>query len=302
MVNFPTSLDDAVSLPNPGSTDKTNSPNHSALHTTENAAIIALEDKLGTGSSTPVSNRLLLGTGTGTSAWSALTSAALAGILSDETGTGLVVFNNTPTLITPKVDVINENTSANGVTIDSLNIKDGKLNTNNSVVTANITDSAVTTAKIADDTITAGKIDTSTYPRFSATKTSSQDLGVNDTYVATTFTNELFDVGSGYNATTGVFTAPVAGDYQFSASVIANSAGQTAGIGIVFFVNGTDLYAQQADYDNNVSADRMSVRSSMFLRLAVSDTVVVQSKLVVTGGVANIDAGSTFNGVMLFQS
>ena len=46
-------------------------------------------------------------------------------------------------------DTINENTAANGVTIDGLNIKDSKLNTNNSVVTANITDAAVTVAKRA---------------------------------------------------------------------------------------------------------------------------------------------------------
>src|SRR3990167_4505589 len=45
-------------------------------------------------------------------------------------------------------DTINENTSANGVTIDSLNIKDGKLNTNDSVVTANLTDASVTSEKL----------------------------------------------------------------------------------------------------------------------------------------------------------
>lgn len=45
-------------------------------------------------------------------------------------------------------DTINENTSANGVTVDGLNIKDSKLNTNNSVVTNNITSDAVTATKI----------------------------------------------------------------------------------------------------------------------------------------------------------
>lgn len=59
------------------------------------------------------------------------------------TGTGNMVRATTPTLVTPKVDTINESTSANGVTVDGLNIKDGKLNTNNSVVTSNITNQAV---------------------------------------------------------------------------------------------------------------------------------------------------------------
>jgi len=57
-----------------------------------------------------------------------------------------------------KVDTIQENTSANGITVDGLNIKDSKLVTANSVVASNITDANITTAKIADDAITAAKI------------------------------------------------------------------------------------------------------------------------------------------------
>lgn len=146
--NYPTSADDSTSLPDPTATSKTNSPSHSSLHANANGAIKALEAKLGTGASTPVANRLLFGNGTGTSAWSQLSSAQLAASLSDETGSGSAVFATTPTLVTPKVDTINESTPANGVTIDGLNIKDNKLNTNDSVVTANVTDSAITPAKL----------------------------------------------------------------------------------------------------------------------------------------------------------
>jgi len=58
---------------------------------------------------------------------------------------------NTPTINNPSLntDAINEFTAANGVNIDGLSIKDSKLNTNDSVVTANITNSAVTYAKVA---------------------------------------------------------------------------------------------------------------------------------------------------------
>ena len=51
-----------------------------------------------------------------------------------------------------KVDTINEVTSANGVTVDGLSIKDSKLVTADSVVTANITADAVTLAKMAPGT------------------------------------------------------------------------------------------------------------------------------------------------------
>ena len=51
-----------------------------------------------------------------------------------------------------KVDTIQENTSANGITVDGLNIKDSKLVTANSVIETNLTDNIVTLAKMASGT------------------------------------------------------------------------------------------------------------------------------------------------------
>ena len=51
-----------------------------------------------------------------------------------------------------KVDTVAEKTSANGVTVDGLNIKDSKLVTANSVVETNLTDNIVTLAKMASGT------------------------------------------------------------------------------------------------------------------------------------------------------
>jgi len=45
-------------------------------------------------------------------------------------------------------DTLTEKTPASGVTIDGLNVKDGKLNTNDSVVTSNLTNDSVTPAKM----------------------------------------------------------------------------------------------------------------------------------------------------------
>jgi len=56
---------------------------------------------------------------------------------------------NNPTLST---DTVSEFTAANGVTVDGVKLKDGALATNNSVVTANITDAAVTPAKLVSGT------------------------------------------------------------------------------------------------------------------------------------------------------
>ena len=58
-----------------------------------------------------------------------------------------------------KVDTIQENTSANGITVDGLNIKDSKLVTSNSVVAANITADAIDATKIADNAISEEHLD-----------------------------------------------------------------------------------------------------------------------------------------------
>lgn len=123
--NFPTSADNGTTLPDPTAVSKTNSPSHSSLHANTNAAIKAIEAKVGTGASTPTANTFLFGTGAGTSAWTQATSAQVAAAVSDETGSGPLVFANTPTLVTPKVDTINEATGGNGVTVAGLNVKSG---------------------------------------------------------------------------------------------------------------------------------------------------------------------------------
>jgi len=58
-----------------------------------------------------------------------------------------------------QVDTVAEKTSANGVTVDGLNIKDSKLVTANSVIGSNITADAVDATKIADDAISEEHLD-----------------------------------------------------------------------------------------------------------------------------------------------
>lgn len=181
--NFPTSVDNSSTLPNPTTGSTTNSPSHAALHTTENDAIKALESKVGTGAGTaPAANQILRGTGAGTSDWGQLSSSQWASVLTDETGTGLSVFNNTPTFVTPKVDTINESTTDNGVTVDGLNIKDGVLNSANSVASSNIQTGAVGAANIAANAITLG------YAQITSGVTTTSSTYVQVTGLTTTVT------------------------------------------------------------------------------------------------------------------
>jgi|21_taG_2_1085346.scaffolds.fasta_scaffold46739_2 hypothetical protein len=88
-----------------------------------------------------------------------------------------------------KVDTIQENTSANGITVDGLNIKDSKLVTANSVVEANITNGAVSAAKLASGV--GGKLlqvvtgETTTNTQITSTSYADTSLTANITPSAT---------------------------------------------------------------------------------------------------------------------
>lgn len=149
---YPTALDAFI---NPTTNDFLNSPNHVDQHSSANDAIEAIEVKLGIGASVAATGKLLRGTGAGASAWDKDAPAGtIVGTTDTQTLTNKTLTSpiiNTPTINNPvlNTNTISEFTTNNGVSIDGLSIKDGKLNTNDSVVTANITDQAVTGAKIA---------------------------------------------------------------------------------------------------------------------------------------------------------
>ena len=140
-----------------------------------------------------------------------------------------------------KVDTVAEKTSANGVTIDGLSIKDSKLVTANSVVETNLNNDIVTLAKMAagtDGNIISydasgnpvavatgndGQVLTSTGagspPAFetpaSATNTpswlaylSSAQSMPNTTATTLVYQTEVYDTASAYNTSNGVFTVP----------------------------------------------------------------------------------------------
>lgn len=165
MANFPTSLDTTLTLPNPTGTSTQASPDHAALHTTENVALIAVETKLGIGASTPSSTNLLVSTGTGTSAWSKLApGGVILGTtdsqnvtnksISASTWSGGTIDNTTIT-----TDAISGHTTSNTGTIFGMSVTVGILASAamlNQVNTAAIQTNAVTASKLSTDAITLG--------------------------------------------------------------------------------------------------------------------------------------------------
>jgi hypothetical protein len=130
--------------------------------------LTAIATKLGSGASTPTAGKVLRASGTGTSVWGAVDlTTDITGTLpvanggtgvTGSTGSGSVVLSTGATIVNPTltVDTISEHTSGNGVTIDGLSLKDGKLNTTDSVVTSNITNGNVTAIKLDTNAIGHG--------------------------------------------------------------------------------------------------------------------------------------------------
>lgn len=232
--NYPGSLDNGTSIPNPTGVNTQNSPDHASLHSNTGDGLKAVEAKLGIGATTPTSNTLLFGTGTGTSAWGTITSAQLLAALSDETGTGKAVFGTSPTLVTPAVDTINESTPGNGTTVGGVNIKSGVLATSNSVVTTNITNAAITSAKISGIDKSLTTTDSNPY-KFRVRRTSALTLG-GGAFQKITFNTEDYDTNNNYdNVTNFRYTAPVSGFYHFSGGLEVQVVGALL---IILYKNG----------------------------------------------------------------
>ena len=130
-INYPTSLDTDATVgggiePDAGTSLDSSSdghPTHSGLHKHLGDAVQQLEAKIGIGSATPVANRVLLSTVTGSSSWAQVDTNQIA------------------------------NSAVNGVKIENYAVSTAKLNTN-AVSTEKIQDDAVTAAKLHADAVT----------------------------------------------------------------------------------------------------------------------------------------------------
>lgn len=161
--NFPGSLDDSSTLPDPGSGSLVSVVDHALLHDTENAAIKAVEAKVGTGATTPTSTNILRGNGANSSTWGklVLTTDVTGTLPAANGGTGVTTntgsgnnvlstgptlsggtFGGSPTLATPTIaDFTNSththaNTAGGGLLNGANAITDGTLTPNELVASS----------------------------------------------------------------------------------------------------------------------------------------------------------------------
>lgn len=128
---FPGALDNFT---NPTGTDLVTNPDHGLQHANANDAIEAIEAKVGTGASTPVANRILLGNGIGTSTWGQVD-------LSTETATGVL-------------PLANGGTAANTAPTARTNLGLGSIATQNSDLVS-ITGGAISNSSVSATTLSS---------------------------------------------------------------------------------------------------------------------------------------------------
>jgi hypothetical protein len=135
----------------------------------------------------------------------------------------------------------------------------------------------------------AGRVAFSAYLTSSITNTT----GDNTEYQPCIYDTVSLNVGSAYSTSTGLFTAPVAGNYIFTfATRITTSSTITAGGNYVNFlvVNGSNLYKVFGTLRADPGASSATVAGGFFsivISLSASDTVGVGYSLLTTANTKN---------------
>lgn len=110
-------------------------------------------------------------------------------------------------------------------------------------------------------------------PAFLAVRTTNQSIAGSNTLTTITYSSEVYDTDSAFDESTGIFTAPSAGKYFFSAGVKSASAFAGVEDGEIFLEgstsnNTTSLRLVQAN-------TRLVGTVSIFMNMSINDTMKV---------------------------
>ena len=217
----------------------------------------------------------------------ALNVTSTNGALTINSGTGTLGLSNDASNTTVNL--------ATGAGVKTVTL--GSTNTTSSLVLRSGTGNIVANTGLTVDS--TGRMTNGVQPAFHAYIGAVSVLNVtgDGTFYTVIYPTERFDVGNSYNAATGVFTAPVAGKYLFTAAVRPNEIGAAMTTGVfVYSVSGSQQGGSNTCNPANgrsVSgfADYFTFQSTLICNLAAGDTVL--TRLAIFGSTKTVDI--TFN-------
>ena len=139
-----------------------------------------------------------------------------------------------------------------------------------------------------------GAVTTPYQPSFFA-RPNADLTGLNNVYQKVPFQTAGHNIGNHYNASTALFTAPVAGSYQFNTNIRFDDANSSTNIIVRLYLNGVGLSGPY-----NISVIQGSYNSlvlSSILYLQVNDTMSVYARA--TDSSWHVNTQSSFSGYLL---
>ncbi len=127
--------------------------------------------------------------------------------------------------------------------------------------------------------------------KFSVYRNATLNTGATNTWQLLTFDTETFDTGSNYSTSTGKFTAPISGFYQFNVSTGIYTASSFFGIGI--YKNGS-LLTQPIGFYVPSTGSNYNYAFSRMLELASGDYIQIYTYCSIATQTINVGDSQTF--------
>ena len=139
-------------------------------------------------------------------------------------------------------------------------------------------------------------------PAFSAHRSTTGQAIASTAWTTCVFNTERFDIGSNYNTSTGIFTAPVTGKYQINCTARIDGLSHTSAHSSIQLNTSNTNYSYQAiitptSYDSELTYHSLNL--SCLVDMDANDTALITAFFNGSTGTLADYTGCTFNGVLV---